>query len=117
MAPQLTKLELDRAFLHLGKGATPVEIHAKLRKSRALREEDGPDVTSVRRALRGSTHKRGRKETRGRKPSLSVAQIRRLEPARVALIEKAENEGEAHLCDAMRRIRYGVFVCFVLMLV
>ena len=69
--PQLSKTELDRAFKRASKGDTPVEIHEKLMKTRKSRGELGPDLTSVRRALRGETHQRGRKETRGVKKKLT----------------------------------------------
>ena len=54
---QLSKTELDRAFARAGKGDTPLEIQEKLEKTRERRGQVGPDLTSVRRALRGDTHR------------------------------------------------------------
>ena len=99
--PQLSNVELDRMFKLASKGATPGEIQEKLEKTRERRGEAGPDLTSVRRALRGDTHQRGRKETRGAKPGLTSVQLRRLNSKRKELIRTAKKEKEVHISDVM----------------
>lgn len=103
MAPHMTKIELDKAFAWQGNGHTAAEIHAKLTKLRARRDQEGPDLTTVRRTLRGKTHKRGLKETRGAKPKLTALQLRKLNTARKALIKKAKKEGEVHYEHIMEK--------------
>jgi len=54
---------------------TPVQIHARLVRDRARRKQEGPDLTIVRRLLKGKPHKRSTVEVRGRKRSLSRANL------------------------------------------
>ena len=103
--PQLSKKELDRIFQRSAKGDTPVEIHQKLVKSRQVRRETGPDLTTVRRSLRGHTHQRGRKENRGAKVLLTAVQLQRLNTKRKELIRRAEKQSEVHLDDVMTAAR------------
>ena len=84
-----------------GKGNTPMQVHEKLRDSRKLKGQQGPSLDAVRRALKGKTHKRGRKETRGRKPKLTPFQLKKLNQKRVQLIKKADNDEEVHIEDVM----------------
>ena len=72
MAPHSTEKELDHAAALSAKGKTPGEIHETLRGARGKRGLVGPDLTTVRRALRGLTRRRGRKETRGAKTKLTA---------------------------------------------
>ena len=99
--PQLSKTELDRTFKRASKGDTPVEIHEKLMKTRKSRGELGPDLTSVRRALRGETHQRGRKETRGVKKKLTPVQLRRLNAKEKEFIRKAKKQQDVQIEDVM----------------
>ena len=62
MAPHMARGELDRALALAARGQTPVQIADKLRASRHARGSAGPDLTTVRRALRGWTHKRSPKD-------------------------------------------------------
>ena len=50
-------------------GHTPIEIHARLVKGRKAEKpkRKGPDLTTVRRYIKGKTFKRSAVETRGRK--------------------------------------------------
>ena len=67
MAPHLSRKEIDYTNgLHNNKKLSPVEIHSKLDAYRRRRGLGGPDLTTVRRALRGKTHRRGVPERRGR---------------------------------------------------
>ena len=64
-----------------------------------------PDVTTVRRALKGKTFRRGLKETRGRKAKLTKAATRKLNATRKRLIEKAKGEKEVHWDQILRSAR------------
>ena len=96
----MTGKELDRAF-SLSQKSTPTEIWTKLKASRAARGALGPDLTTVRRALRGKTFKRGYKETRGAKAKLTALNLRSLNAARKRLIKQADNKAEVHLAQVM----------------
>ena len=62
----MSDAELDRASALFSAGKTPGEVHALLQRARAARGQPGPDLTTARRALRGTARKRARVETRGR---------------------------------------------------
>ena len=104
MAPHMTPQELDRAF-NLSKKCTPTEVHAKLSASRRGRGLAGPDLTTVRRALGGSTFRRGGKETRGAKPKLTAVNLRSLDSSRKKLVKKARGKKEVHITDIMKASR------------
>ena len=104
MAPHMTPKELDRAF-ELSKKCTPTEVHAKLSASRRGRGLVGPDLTTVRRALGGSTFRRGGKETRGAKPKLTAVNLRSLDSSRKKLVKKARGKEEVHITDIMKASR------------
>ena len=97
----MTSKELDRALALSGKGMVPIDVHKKLEESRKKKGEDGPALETVRRALKGTTHKRGKKETRGRKPKLTPLMLRKLQQKRLQLILEADNDDEVHLEDVM----------------
>ena len=105
MAPHFTDCELDFAFELARGGATPTEIHKRIKLERGKKGLTAPNLTTVRRALRGVTHKRGLKETRGAKVKLTLRQLRRLDSARKELIQKAAGEGEVHVKDIMAKAR------------
>ncbi|CAK0851927.1 unnamed protein product, partial [Prorocentrum cordatum] len=105
MTPHLSKRELDRCFSLYAAGKTPVEIRDLVSRTRESLDETGPDLTTVRRALRGATHRRGPAETRGRKPKLTAVRLRALNNARVRLIRAAKGEAEVHLKDVMKAAR------------
>ena len=105
MAPHFSKHELDAAFSMAQKGSTPTEIHRHFTRLRTKRGLAAPDLTTVRRALRGATHKRSMKETRGPKVKLTPVQVRRLNAAREDLIHKAADEGEVHIADVMAKAK------------
>ena len=105
MAPHLSRKELDRCFFLYAAGKTPVEICDLISRTRESLDETRPDLTTVRRALRGATHARGRAETRGRKPKLTAGKLRAMENARVRLIRAAKGEREVHLKDVLKAAR------------
>ena len=64
------------------KGLQPVEIHAKLAQAREKKEVEAPDLTVVRKFLKGQTHKRGAVETRGRHRLYTAANVRTMNSKR-----------------------------------
>ena len=106
MAPHMSNGELDRATALHASGKTAVEVRALLQRARAARGQPGPDLTTVRRALRGSTRQRARVETRGRKAKLTVVKLRALDAARRRLIQQAKGETEVHIKDLMKAMQY-----------
>ena len=105
MVRQLSATELDSLLEWRTRGMGAVEIHAKLVAARRKRRQQAPNITTVRRALSGKTHRRGRVETRGRKKKLSDVNVRRIEAARKELIKKADGEREVHWDDVLTRAR------------
>ena len=75
MAPHMSNAELDRATALHASGKTPVEVCALRQRTRTARGQPGPDLTTVRRALRGSSRKRARVDTRGPKAKLKVVKL------------------------------------------
>ena len=71
-------------------GHSPDEIATALAKKRKAAKQTGPSASSVRLALRGGSFKRGRVETRGRKPALSLRNLSTINKTREALIKKVE---------------------------
>jgi hypothetical protein len=68
-------------------GKPPVEIHASLRERRESADVAVPDLTAVRKFLKGKTHKRGKTETRGRKRTLTRRNVKTMDITRRALVK------------------------------
>ena len=94
MGKHLTADELDSVQAWRSQGISTLEIHCRLQHARATGGGDGPNLSAVRRALRGVTHRRGMVETRGRKRTLSPANIRALNtaPPCALVVERAPSE-------------------------
>jgi len=105
MAPHLSPVELDFIRGLVGKGFSPMEVHLKLKARRKRSHKDAPDLTTVRRAVRGVTHLAGRKEKRGRKRKLGPLTLRRIDKARKDLVKKAAGEHEVHMDQIMSKAR------------
>ena len=105
MAPHLSAAELGRMQVLSGSGRTTTQICAELAKQRARRGFAPPDATTVRRALKGKTFRRGLKERRGRKAKLTKAATRKLNATRKELIHKANGEKEVHWDQILRSAR------------
>ena len=58
MGVQLAQSELDSMQQWQVAGKTPVEIHQRLAASRRRRSKSEPDLTTLRRALKGTTVKK-----------------------------------------------------------
>ena len=97
MGKHFSESEMDNMHKWAAAGISPVGIHQRLQKARARVRKGGPDLTTVRRALKGSTFKRSRVEARGRPRVLSAANLRAVDRARKQAISKADGEDEVHL--------------------
>ena len=86
----LTLKEIDQILKKRGDGKEPVEIHAWLEKERARKGLQAPHLTNVRRVLTGSTYRRGKAETRGRKKALTEKQVRKIDGVRKRLIKRSQ---------------------------
>ena len=105
MAPHLTGKELD--FIHnqdqLGK--TPTEIHGLLTTQRARKDMAAPDLTNLRKVIKGQTYKRGGKETRGRKRKLTKKWVSTLDATRKTLLKNTSNNREIRWQDIAKKAR------------
>ena len=106
MGKHLSADELDNIQKWKAAGVATRVIHDRLLKARRRkskrRGETGPDITTVRRAVSGTSFKRARVETRGAKKILSTANLHAVDRARLRLIKKADNDSEVHWEDVMR---------------
>ena len=105
MGRHITPEELDNMFAWKADGYDTATIHEKLTAARRRRRQSAPDVTTVRRALKAKTFKRGKKETRGRKKKLSDRNVKALEKSRVDLIKKADGQHEVHWDRIIKKAR------------
>ena len=105
MAPHLSDAELDFIAAKRLAGKSAVQIHALLNSRRARAGVDAPHLTNVRRALKGKTYKRSRKETRGRKATYSRKVVLALDRARKDLIKKTKNNREVRWQDVRKKAK------------
>jgi hypothetical protein len=105
MAPHLTLAELDFINEKKQDGLTPVQIHARLAAQRTKKKIATPHLTNARKAPKGKVCKRGRVETRGRRPKFTRAMVLRMDVARKKPIKKADNQREVRLNDIRRSAR------------
>ncbi len=82
MRKHSTAKELGGMHRWKASGPKPAATHDRLKKTRQRLRKAGPDLTTVRRALGGSTHKRSRAETRGGKRILSDQNLEALDRVR-----------------------------------
>jgi hypothetical protein len=92
MPVHLSAEELD--FVNGQIGKTPIEVHKALGTKRARKGVPAPNLTNVRKVLKGLTYKRGGVETRGRKLKLSKANVRKMNSVRRVLQNNADGERE-----------------------
>ena len=105
MGKHFADAEKDTIQKLVAQGSTPKEIQARLAKDRRRRRQDGPDLTTVRRFVKGKTFKRSSKETRGRKTKLSLANLRTIDRVRDELITKTKGEREITWDEVIRKSR------------
>ncbi|MBN70118.1 MAG: hypothetical protein CME32_12675 [Gimesia sp.] len=105
MGKPLTDVEMDSIQKWKADSLTPIGIHTLLVKERKRRRQEGPDLTTVRRFVKGKTHKRSATETRGRKPSLTKTNLKTMDRTRDKLITKADCEREISWDEVVRKSR------------
>ena len=105
MGKHFSEAELDQMQVWKSQGVATADIHERLTRARVPARVRGPSLRAVQRALKGSTFKRAKIETRGRKKVLSPANLRALERARKRLIAKADGDYEVHWDDIIRAAR------------
>ena len=105
MAPHLNAKEIDFIHDRAKKGDTPLTIHAKLSKLRARKNVASPDITNVRKALKGQTYRRSKIEARGRKRVLKKKHVLKVNSTRNKLIKEAQGEREVGWSEIIRKSR------------
>ena len=78
MAPHLAGAELDVEAHSVAQGTDANAILKVVVAARKRSKTAPPKVWAIRRAMQGTTHKRGVGETRGRKKKLNQVQVNRL---------------------------------------
>ena len=92
MGRRFSAKELDDIHAWHARGVSVLKIHERLEQRRARAGDHGPELTTVRKAVKGQTWKRANVETRGRKPILSNRNLKSMDAARKRLITKADSE-------------------------
>ena len=87
----MTPKEQGMAIAAAGQVRSANQIFDIIRKMREKDNIEMVDLTNVRRFLRGATHKRGAKETRGRKCIYSRRNVLSMNAARRKFIKKSTN--------------------------
>ena len=105
MGRHLADSELDQLVAWQAAGVTIPAMHERLAKQRRRTRQEVPDITTVRRAAKGTTHKRGRLETRGRKRQLSATMLTKIDATRGEEYEKVGGEGGTSLDTIRKRAR------------
>ena len=92
------------------KGKTPLQIRNTLQQFRKRRAKpvDAPHITNIRKALKGATYRRGRKETRGRPNALTSENVKTMLAKRGQLVRKAKGEEEVTYEKIKRKARVKV---------
>ena len=102
MGKRFSEIELAGMQVWKSEGLTPLQIHKRLYTDCRKKRKAVPDLTTVRRALKGKTHQRSTVETRGRKRILTPTNLKRLDKTRGQIITKADNNYEVHWDDVIK---------------
>ena len=105
MTPQLSQVERKEIRRLVGRRVTSKEILKTLTSLRAKHKLSAPDITSVRRAMKGKTHRQDVEEARGRPRKHTRRNVLKMAKTRKNLIAKAEGEYEVHWKDVMKKSR------------
>ena len=106
MAPHLDPKEMDLLRAWFGdQGSSPTAAHAKLTQARAKRGIAAPNITNVRKFLRGLTYKASTTEQRGRKTRLTRSHVLTMNRTRIRLIEdpKIGGQREVHWNEIIQK--------------
>ena len=104
MAPHLQPKELDLLRYWSGKlKLTPSKVCSKLKEYREARGVVSPNITNVRKALKGLTYKRCGPEKRGRVRVYKRGDVLRMNRARLDLIKTVGQVREVHWGEIIRK--------------
>ena len=107
MAPRLDAAELDLVFDMKACGKSHIQVHELLATRRARSGKMAPNLTTIRRALRGKTHRRARVEARGKNRLLSRSVVLKMNRVRKELIKKTKNDQEIRWKDVIKKTSFG----------
>ena len=105
MAPHLTLVEQSRAVQASAKNETPNAVFDMLQNARRRQGVAMVNITVVRRFLKGTTHKRGKEETRGRKRIYSRRNVLSMNAARRKYIKGTKGTKQATWKLVIRKAR------------
>ncbi len=91
MAPHLTAAEPDSINSLDKAGGAPITIHQGLAAARRKKRLEAPHLVNAHGAVKGDSHKRGPKETRGRKKLYSRQAVLTMVKVRGQLVKKTCN--------------------------
>ena len=97
--------EIDCIHDRAKKGDTPVTIHAKLSTLRARKNVESPDITNIRKTLKGKTYRRSKIETRERRRVLNKKHVLNVNSTCKKLIKEAKGEREVGWSEIIRKSR------------
>ena len=104
MVPHLTNAELDRLMSWKGKNSTD-DMYIELASSRDAQGIAPVCISSIRKALNGVTHRRGRSESRGRRRKVRKRGVEASDRTRRRLLVKASEEEEASWAQVIKSSR------------
>jgi hypothetical protein len=105
MAPHMDAKDLNKILALREDGLDAQEVFEKFAAFRRQRHKSQPNLTTVRRVLKGKTFKRSAIETRGRPKALTKANLKAVDKAREKLIIKANTEYEVTWDDVIKKSR------------
>ena len=105
MGKHFSPIELDNIHQWKSESCSPLGIHRRLVADRRRKRLAGPDLTTVRRHVKGKTFKRAAAEVRGRKRALSDKNLATLDRVRGQLITKVDGDREVTWAEVMAKAR------------
>ena len=105
MGKPLSPEERDEARRLAAMRLTPIEVWENLKAQRAQRKIEPPDLTTLRRFLKGKTYSAAGQETRGRKRKFSRRVVLNMDKKRKELLAKADGQYEVQWADVLKKSR------------
>ena len=105
MAPHLTGAELDLIHKETALGKAPSDIQERIGQRRRRSGKAAPNITNVRKAMRGKSHRQGVKEARGRKRKLTHRWVCKMNTTRKGLLARADGCYEVRWKDVLTKSR------------
>ena len=81
--------EIDFLLKMVARGENAVTLHRRLAAQHARRGMESPNITNIRKLLKGATYNRGATETCGRAPKLSHTNVLSMKRVRKDKLKKA----------------------------